>query len=251
MMRIQPAARPRRGVHEHRHGHRLGRRAAGAMLALAMTAAVGALGSFGGAAAWAAGRGVARADGAAGSAATPAICGQTGVTGQTPVDVASLGVRFVFPNHWLCVPGTGPLPATVLVAERLDSEINLIVAALRHAAVGGFYLLPGAKIPCQVAVDQAGTGTLPDTGIWSQQINGDARASGATLAGLHVSLVSEPGGRFLNATLTESNAGGATYFVDEYLASVDGKLVLAAFEGSPVWHNTVVIEARALMSSFR
>lgn len=188
----------------------------------------------------------------AAAAPATAICGQTSTTGDTPVTDAKLGVRFVMPNYWLCVPGTGPLPATVLVAERIGGpEITTIVAELRRSSVGGFYLLPGAKIPCEVAVDEGGSGTLPDAATWSQEISDEARADGATIGGLSVSVAAQPGGRFLDATFTESNPGGATFFIDEYLASVGSKLVVTAFQGSPSWHDTIVGQARLIMGSFR
>ncbi len=221
-----------------------------ALAALAGLASLASLPSgIAGAAQTAAGRVAPSPD--SGHTPPPPVCGQTDDSGNTPAAVASLKIRFVFPNYWLCVPGTGPLPATVLVAERLSGAISQLVPSLRRSAVGGIYLLSGGRIPCELAVNPAGTGTLPDAAIWSQEISDDAKAAGTTLTGLQVLAVTEPGGRFLEALYTFSNPGGATYFADEYLTAVASKLVVAYFQGSPSWRNTIVAQGKLVMASFR
>jgi hypothetical protein len=186
---------------------------------------------------------------AAGASLASPICGDTSTKGQTPVAVAALKLRFVLPNYWVCVPGSGPLPEAVVVLERVDAQVTSLVPQLRRASVGGFELLPGGRIPCLMTVARTGTGPLPSASFWQQSISGEARATGATLSGLSVKAVTTPGGKVLNATFTEVQAGGATISLDEYLASVSSTLVAFAFQGSPA--RAVDAQGALVIGTFR
>ncbi|HTX01275.1 MAG TPA: hypothetical protein VMD59_21000 [Acidimicrobiales bacterium] len=190
-----------------------------------------------------------QAQGKTSSASATPVCGTMSPTGVTTVTVRSLGVSFVLQNFWVCVPGNGPLPADVALLERVDAAITNVVVPLRRATVGAFYLLPGGKIPCLLAVDGTGNGPLPTASAWQQEISDEAKINNTTVTGLHVTSLAVPAGTILEATFSQTEQGGAVIFVDEFLGDAGSRLIDAAFQGSP--SSTVVSQAKQVMETLR
>jgi hypothetical protein len=217
---------------------------------LLVAAALAALGTLPASAATAARRTAALTGTATAVATAPPICGQTSSVGVTPVNDPAIKVSFILKDFWVCVPGSGPLPATVTLLERVDPDVgDIVVPELRKASVGAFELLAGAKIPCLLAVDDEGGGSVPSPSTWQQEIADEAKASGTTVTALHVTGVTVPAGKFLRATFSQTEPGGAVLFIDEYLGASSSKLVVAAFQGSPT--STVIAQASQVMATFR